>query len=263
MIASFFQSLKAHEVEYLLISGQAAVLHGAATFSEDIDLWIQPVPANAENFLRALHTQHARYYKLTPPWELSYLCRGHGFHFVLAGDGVEEVFLDVMGVPPRVSSFERAAASSIWLEADWGLIHTIGIPDLVELKKTQRMEDYPIISNLVLRHLGQPNLEASPELWLWAVNNLFTLSALTAFFEQHPQAVASVGGNVPGAVIDFGQQVLAQGQPDPENEEAVQQWMQQRASGFQKADRDYWRPIIQELRALRTQGKLTREAEPV
>ena len=94
MIASFFQSLKAYQVEYLLISGQAAVLHGAATFSEDIDLWIQPVPANAENFLRMLHAQHAKYYKLTPPWEVSYLGRGHGFHFVLASDGGEEVFLE-------------------------------------------------------------------------------------------------------------------------------------------------------------------------
>ena len=138
MIASFFQNLKAHQVEYRLISGQAAVMHGAATFSEDIDLWIQPVQANAESFLRALRAQHARYYKLTPPWELSYLRRGHGFHFV-----------------------------------------------------------------------------------------------------------------------------LAQGQPDPENEEAVQQWMQQRTSGLQKADRDYWRPIIEELRSLRSRGKLTKETEPV
>jgi hypothetical protein len=37
MIASFFQSLETHRVAYLLISGQATVLYGAATFSEDID----------------------------------------------------------------------------------------------------------------------------------------------------------------------------------------------------------------------------------
>jgi hypothetical protein len=34
MIASFFQSLEREGVAYLLISGQAAVLYGAATFSE-------------------------------------------------------------------------------------------------------------------------------------------------------------------------------------------------------------------------------------
>ena len=46
MIANFFQSLSEHGVEYLLISGQAAILYGAATFSEDIDLWINPTSAD-------------------------------------------------------------------------------------------------------------------------------------------------------------------------------------------------------------------------
>jgi hypothetical protein len=68
---------------------------------------------------------------------------------------------------------------------------------------------------------------------------------------------------VPGAVIDFGRKVLAQGQPDSEDEEAVQQWMQQRMSGFQKADREYWRPIIQELRSLRNDAKLMKEGDTV
>jgi len=38
MIANFFQSLDRNRTDYLLISGQATVLYGAATFSEDIDL---------------------------------------------------------------------------------------------------------------------------------------------------------------------------------------------------------------------------------
>jgi len=37
MIASFFQSLETRCVAYLLISGQATVLYGAATFPEDMD----------------------------------------------------------------------------------------------------------------------------------------------------------------------------------------------------------------------------------
>ncbi len=46
MIANFFESLNHHPVEYLLISGQATVLYGAATFSEDIDLWLHPTEDN-------------------------------------------------------------------------------------------------------------------------------------------------------------------------------------------------------------------------
>ncbi len=40
MIANLFQSLIDRGVEYVLISGRATVLYGAATFSEDIDPWI-------------------------------------------------------------------------------------------------------------------------------------------------------------------------------------------------------------------------------
>jgi hypothetical protein len=83
MITSFFQSLERHGVESLLISGQASVLYGAATFSEDIDLWIRPTVDNCGRFLTVLRACHARYYKLTPPLETDYLLRGHGFHFVL------------------------------------------------------------------------------------------------------------------------------------------------------------------------------------
>ena len=54
MIANFFQSLSRHGVEYLLISSQATVLYGAATFSEDIDLWLNPTEDNCSRFLAAL-----------------------------------------------------------------------------------------------------------------------------------------------------------------------------------------------------------------
>ena len=59
MIANFFQSLNEGAVDYLHISGQATVLYGAATFSEDIDLWIEPAPENCERFLAALRSSGA------------------------------------------------------------------------------------------------------------------------------------------------------------------------------------------------------------
>ena len=57
MIASFFQSLETHRVAYLLISGQATVLYGAATFSEDID---------AGNGTRSALTSPLPHGKMTP-----------------------------------------------------------------------------------------------------------------------------------------------------------------------------------------------------
>ena len=65
-----FQSFERSGVDYLLISGQAAVLYGAATFSEDIDLWVRPSSANSRRLLRALSLCGARVHKLTPPLTL-------------------------------------------------------------------------------------------------------------------------------------------------------------------------------------------------
>ena len=46
MTKNFFHALNRAYVKYLRISGQATVLYGAATFSEDIDLWICPEEKN-------------------------------------------------------------------------------------------------------------------------------------------------------------------------------------------------------------------------
>ena len=107
MIESFFHGLEREPVHYLLISGQAAILYGGATFSEDIDLWIDPQADNLTRFMQLLRSQGARYHKLTPPMTLEHLRGGHGFHYVLPGgaDAASEVFLDVLGLPPRVPSF--------------------------------------------------------------------------------------------------------------------------------------------------------------
>src|ERR1017187_6453661 len=121
MIASFFQSLDRNGVEYLLISGQATVLYGAATFSEDIDLWINPTEDNRDRLLAALRDCQAHYYKLTPPFTVEHLQQGHGFHFSLPGGEADEVFLDVMGNPPRAGAFAAALATARLMESEWGV----------------------------------------------------------------------------------------------------------------------------------------------
>ena len=120
MIANFFQSLSRHGVEYLLISGQATVLYGAATFSEDIDLWLNPTEDNCPRFLAALRDRGARYYKLTPPLTIQHLVRGQGFHFVLPGHDEPDAFLDVMGAPPRVGPFASERAHARSMDSEWG-----------------------------------------------------------------------------------------------------------------------------------------------
>jgi hypothetical protein len=61
MTKSFFQRLEATGVDYLLISGQATILYGAATFSEDVDIWLDPTAPNLARFVAVLHESQARY----------------------------------------------------------------------------------------------------------------------------------------------------------------------------------------------------------
>jgi len=263
MIANFFQSLNDRGVEYLLISGQATVLYGAATFSEDVDLWIKPTSENCDRFVATLRGCQARFYKLTPQLTVQNLSRGHGFHFVLPGENESDVFLDVMGSPPRVGPFAASLATARWMETEWGAIRTIGLQPLVELKKTQRLEDYPVISKLSLAWFDQPECANTPADLRWALQNIFTLPEWRAFFSEHAEAVDLSAENLNPAVIEFGRHVCSGDDASELVERQASEWMQQRIADLQQADRHYWREIIAQLKALRAAGKLITEGSAV
>ena len=251
MIANFFQRLEHEGVAYLLISGQATVLHGAATFSEDIDLWIEPTSANAGAFLRALSASSARYYRLTPPMDMALLEGGHGFHYVLPDD--PECYLDVMGRPPRVPCFAEARAQAPVFETSWGPIPTLGIRHLVSLKTTQRLGDYPIIGQLVLCYLERTPRPTEDDI-RWALDNVYTVEDLHALLTAiGPRASPS---DQPAVLEQYAKELRESGDTHPDTRDATEQWLTDRMMEARKSDRVYWRPIIDELRAMRSGGKL-------
>lgn len=263
MIANFFQSLSARGVEYLLISGQATILYGAATFSEDIDLWINPTVENRDRFLAALRGCKARYYKLTPQVSVENLAHGHGFHFLLPGGDQPDVFLDIMGKPPRVGAFAACVPSARLMETEWGLVRTIGLKALVELKKTQRLEDYPIISKLVLAWFDQPERAETPDDLVWALRNIFTLPELRIFFLEHHDAIRLPPRTLNTEIKEFAGALLSEGESPEPLERRIGEQMQTRIADLQQADRRYWRNIILELKAFRSTGKLMVEGSLV
>ena len=263
MIANFFQSLNVSGTQYLLISGQATVLYGAATFSEDIDLWINPTEEDRERFMAALHNCSARYYKLTPSFSVKNLQDGHGFHFLLPGGGEDDVFLDVMGRPPRAGAFAGSLATARWMETEWGAIRIIGIKPLVELKKTQRLEDYPIISKLALAWFDQPDATKSTDDLLWALENIFTLPELTILFAEQPAAVLAAVEQCNQEVGEFAREVSGRGEARPSTERRVNDLLQRRIAELQMADREYWRDIIRTLKELHAAGELMTEGGKV
>jgi len=231
---SLFRSFERFEVEYLLISGQAAILYGAATFSEDIDIWIRPTRENAARLMRALAACRARVYKLTPPVARRTLMAGHGFHFVIPARGTP-AYLDIMGRPPRVGSFSSARRRAPMMRTPWGRIPVVSIPDLIALKRTRRLSDYEVISSLVQIRIAQ-EAPPSPALLRWALVNSFRVEDR----------------------IDFARRLGIRA--------SVEAWRRRifsEIARYQALDTVHWRRVIRDLRRLRRQRRLLLEGMPV
>jgi hypothetical protein len=253
MTRSFFRNLEQNGVAYLLISGQATVLYQAAEFSEDLDLWIEPSNANIERLIIALRAANARFYKLTPPLTEQNFRAGHGFHFVFEGE--QPFYLDVMGKPPRVGSFQFCAERRQTFETDWGTLPVIGLKDLVEIKKTQRLRDYSIISALARRWIDRPEFSHNPDEYRWILENIFSLADLEELAQEQP----SIAQWSSGDTKQFLENVAQRQTPTAELEDRLQNAFQSTIGALQRADRDYWKPIISQLRVFKAKGELVPE----
>lgn len=253
---SFFRNLEGHRVRYLLISGQASVLYGAATFSEDVDLWICPTLRNVQHFMQALRSSEAVVHKLTPPMTMRNLRRGHGFHFRLPEEGSGIGYLDVMGRPPRVKSFRSALLRCKMIQTDWGRIPVVGIADLVELKKTRRLADYDVISNLVRVRL-QEERRAGIDLLRWGLMNCFQVELAQWIMSRWPTAVeiANKSRRVWLRALALGHSESA--------DQGIRAGLALEIATLQQRDTAYWSGIIQELRELRRTGALLIEGTAV
>lgn len=240
---NFFRSLTRRGVDALLISGQATVLYGAAPFTEDVDLWIHPDARNCARLQLALADVDARVYKLTPPMAPRHVRRGHGFHFVIPNR--ETMYLDVMGRPPRVGPYGAAARRARTLPTPWGRVRVASPEDVVLLKKTRRLADYEVISNLVRRRVEEdPSRPAA--LIRWALLNSFRAEDL-AWLRDHPRSPRVSRAAVRALPsLDRCRRLLAG-----------------EIAALQRRDTAYWRPIVRELRELRRAGKLLAEGASV
>ena len=229
-----FSSFERFGLEYLLISGQATVLYGAAMFSEDVDLWIRPTLENARKLMSSLAERSGRVHRLTPPLTLRNMRTGHGFHFVIPARPLD-IYLDIMARPPRVGTFGASMNRARSIPTDWGIIRVVHPIDLVEIKKTRRLADYDIITNLVSLYVAEM-VEPARAVLRWAAKNSFRPEERAAF-------LARIGRRrtVRQCAIEIAKEVM----------------------NLQAQDRSYWSPIIDELRTMRRNDRLLPDGVPV
>lgn len=245
-------------VEFLLIGGQAAILYGAAYFTQDLDVWIRPTGRNMNAFLRALGRVDARVHKLTPPLTPKWIRRGHGFHFMLPQRGQAPAYLDAMGRPPRVGSFANAARRARRLRTPWGVLPVAAIEDLADLKRTNRPGDYEAISRLVRIRLAETPAP-SARLLAWALRNVYRIEDLLAIVSAHGDRLRRTVPVRDRAI----RKLVEDSRPDhdPTSRELARaaRALDARMAEDLEAGRVYWLPRVQDLKTLRHAGKLLPE----
>ena len=233
-------TIQKHQVQALLMGGQACVFYGAAQFSKDIDFLILAEEENFEGLHAALGELNAVRIAI-PRFDPHLLDRGHAVHYRCKAAGVESLRVDVMtklrDLPNFSELWERRTTIT---ESDGQEIHLLSVPDLVNAKKTQRLKDWPMISALVEGHYEQHASEPNPQridFWLRESRTEDRLLDLAVRFPTEAAAILPARPLLSLAIT-----------PDlPRLREALD--AEVRAE--QEKDRIYWAPLKREMEEFR------------
>lgn len=221
------------------MGGQACVLYGAAEFSRDLDLSLLLTPENLALFRSVLNELGAVPIAV-PPFEESYLKRGHAVHFRCSAEGVSGLRIDVMSTMRGVDDFEHLwkRRTTIELAPEFS-VELLSLQDLVQAKKTQRDKDWPMIRRLLeVDYITRRDAATEPEILFW-FRELRTPEFILELRDRYPAITAVATASRP----------LLTGSLDTVREALLKEELEER-----EIDRKYWSPLKKELEALRRKG---------
>jgi hypothetical protein len=247
-IQKVLSTMAAHRVQALLMGGQACVFYGAAEFSRDTDFVLLAEPDNLERLAGVLAELEAECVAV-PPFRLEFLQRGHAIHFRCQHPDASGIRIDVMSVLRGVAPFPELWERRTTVEDTQGARYELlGLPDLVQAKKTQRGKDWPMLQRLVeahyLKHRVAPEA-GHPEFWLRELRTPeFLVETTTRKAELARQLVES------RPLLKF---ALVNDRPGLERALSEEERIER------ERDRVYWQPIKAELESLRREAIQTRQ----
>lgn len=149
--------LNQHQVEYIVVGGVAAVIHGAPTTTFDLDTLVRINKPNAERLVQALLQLEARFREhretIHPAIE-DILAGGHLLLMTRAGP------LDVLGIVGKKQRYEDLLSASSEIEMQVGRLRVLNLEALIaEKKRMGRLKDKAAVELLeeVLRHRSDQN----------------------------------------------------------------------------------------------------------
>lgn len=233
-------TIQKHQVQALLMGGQACVFYGTAQFSKDIDFLILADEKNFAGLQTALAELEAVRIAV-PRFSPAVLDRGHAVHYRCQAPPVKGLRIDLMTRLRDLEDFPTLWARRTTITGDdGGEINLLAIPDLVEAKKTQRDKDWPMISALVEEHylsFGQEAKPAQIDFWL---RESRTPERLTELTQRFPDETARLLSHRPLlALARLGDMPSLRTALDAE------------VRVEQEKDRQYWAPLKREMEAFR------------
>ena len=216
------------------MGGQACVVYGAAEFSRDTDLAISGEDENLLRLQAALDDLQAETIAV-PPFQKRFLEEGLAVHFRCHHPEALNLRVDVMSKMRGVEDFPHLWERRTTIED----IELLSLPDLVKAKKTQRDKDWPMLSRLVeanyFSNRNQPTFQQI-EFWLREM--------------RHPDLLLEVARRFPTecATLTSARPLLGISTRDELQVALTEEERRER-----ELDREYWRPLREELERLRHQ----------
>ena len=127
----------------VISSGQAVVIYGIAMMSKDGD-WILKEEEETMNHILKILSEYDAVYRFGAPLDIRWMSGGWSAHFEFHYEGLR-VRTDFVTRPPRIS---LKRLSDMWEEIKGSDIPAVSLPDLAEIKKTNREKDYAVIGEL-------------------------------------------------------------------------------------------------------------------
>jgi hypothetical protein len=237
-ILKVLSSIQARRVQALLMGGQACVFYGAAEFSRDTDLAVLASPTNLARLKKSLKDLKAEVIAV-PPFEAKYLRKGHAIHFRCNHAQALGMRVDVMTKMRGVAPFSRLWARRTTIDIDGSQIDLMGLPDLVQAKKTQRDKDWPMIRRLVeVNYFANRESPTKGHVRFWFLE-LRTPQLLIELAMHHP---------IPAQLV---QQRPLLNALKIEDESILTKLLIEEEQKIRDADRHYWKPLKKELENLR------------
>ena len=121
-------------VEFIIIGGWSAILHGSAQVTSDLDIFFARKPENLRRLVKALEPYHPRLADLAEGlpflWDEATLRNGTVFTLT-----TELGRIDLLGEVSGLGSFEEVAAVSLIVDAFGRRVQTLDLRSLIAAKR--------------------------------------------------------------------------------------------------------------------------------